>query len=145
MRRIVGDPCDGPPLQEAVEQANILTDNLPRAVYGDKRYRVVDVAGVAIWRSSQKRRVTPAIKTAVHRRSASEPVIDHMKNDGLRRNWLKVSLGDARHAVLCSTRHNFRMTFRALQLYIPFFFTKISAHNCRGEPKNKTLTHLFTV
>jgi IS5 family transposase len=40
-----------------------------------------------------------------------------MKNDGLlRRNWLKGSLGDALHAVLCGAGHNLRMILKKLRL-----------------------------
>jgi IS5 family transposase len=96
MRSMPGNPYDGHTLPEAIEQVSILTDHRPKAVFVDKGYRGVDVAGVAIWRSGQKRGVTPAIKKVIHRRSAIEPAIGHMKNDGrLRRNWLKGSLGDA--------------------------------------------------
>ena len=54
----------------------------------------------------------------IHRRSAIEPAIGHMKNEGkLRRNWLKGSLGDALNAVLCGAGHNLRMILRALRLF----------------------------
>jgi hypothetical protein len=40
-----------------------------------------------------------------------------MKNGGrLRRNWLKGTLGDALHAVLCGAGHNLRMILRKLRL-----------------------------
>jgi len=46
-----------------------------------------------------------------------EPIIGHMKNEGLlRRNWLHGSLGDALHAVLCGAGHNLRMILRKLRL-----------------------------
>ena len=54
----------------------------------------------------------------IHRRSAIEPAIGHMKNEGkLRRNWLKGSLGDALNAVLCGAGHNLRIILRALRLF----------------------------
>jgi hypothetical protein len=60
---------------------------------------------------------TPAIRRAIHRRSAVEPAIGHMKNEGkLRRHWLKGSLGDALNAVLCGAGHNLRMILRAIRL-----------------------------
>jgi len=44
--------------------------------------------------------------------------IGHMKADGkLDRNWLKGSLGDAIHAVLCGTGHNLQMILRKLRLF----------------------------
>ena len=73
---------------------------------------------MTIWRSGQKRGVTPSIRKAIHRRSAVEPAIGHMKNEGkLRRNWLKGSLGDALNAVLCGAGYNLRMILRAIRLF----------------------------
>ena len=54
MRNMPGNPYDGHTLPEAVEQVSILTDHLPKAIFVDKGYRGVAVAGVAIWRSGQK-------------------------------------------------------------------------------------------
>ena len=54
----------------------------------------------------------------IRRRSAIEPAIGHMKADGkLGRNWLKGSLGDAVHAVLCGAGHNLRMILRRLRFF----------------------------
>jgi IS5 family transposase len=54
----------------------------------------------------------------IKRRSATEPVIGHMKTGGrLGRNWLKVALGAALHAALCSAGHNVRLLLRALRLF----------------------------
>jgi len=70
---------------------------------------------VTIWRSGQKRGLPPSIKRAIHRCSAIEPAIGHMKNEGkLRQNWLKGSLGNALNAVLCGAGHNLRMILRIL-------------------------------
>ena len=133
MRSMPGNPYDGHTLPEAVEQVSILTDHLPKAVFVDKGYRGVAIAGVAIWLSGQKRGVTPAIKKAIHRRSAIEPAIGHMKNDGrLRRNWLKGSLGDALHAVLCGAGHNLRMILRALRLCFAYLLVGLWADDTRG-------------
>jgi IS5 family transposase len=39
-----------------------------------------------------------------------------MKNDGrLGRNWLKATLGDAMHAVLCGAGHNIRLIINKLK------------------------------
>ena len=133
MRSMPGNPYDGHTLPEAVEQVSILTDHLPKAVFVDKGYRGVAIAGVAVWLSGQKRGVTPAIKKAIHRRSAIEPAIGHMKNDGrLRRNWLKGSLGDALHAVLCGAGHNLRMILRALRLCFAYLLGCLWANDPRS-------------
>ncbi len=118
MRSFPGNPYDGHTLPKAIEQVSLLTARKPKAVFVDKGYRGVSVEGVTIWRSGQKRGVTPSIRKAIHRRSAVEPAIGHMKNEGkLRRNWLKGTLGDALNAVLCGAGHNLRMILRALRLF----------------------------
>ena len=53
----------------------------------------------------------------IHRRSAIEPAIGHMKMEGrLARNPLKGALGDALHAVMCGAGHNLRMILAKLRL-----------------------------
>jgi IS5 family transposase len=126
MRSFPDNPYDGHTLGETLEQVEILTDRRPKAVFVDKGYRGVFIEGIAIWRSGQKRGVTPAIKKAIHRRSAIEPAIGHMKNEGrLRRNWLKGTLGDALHAVLCGAGHNLRMILRAIRLFFELFLARL--------------------
>lgn len=68
-----------------------------------------------ILRSGQKRGIMRTLRAMIHRRSAIEPTIGHMKMDGrLARNPLKGALGDALHAVLCGAGHNIRMLLRLL-------------------------------
>ena len=111
---------------EDLIKVSILTNRTPKEVFVDKGYRGVELPQTTIWRSGQKRNVTPRIKKLIHRRSAIEPVIGHMKNDGrLRRNWLKGSMGDALHAVLCGAGHNLRMILKAIRLYCALDLTRI--------------------
>jgi len=118
IKSMPGNPYDGHTLPSAVAQIHALTHCTPKAVFVDRGYRGVEVPNVTIWRSGQKRGVTPSIKKAIHRRSAIEPAIGHMKSDGrLRRNWLKGALGDALHAMLCGAGHNLRMILRAIRLF----------------------------
>ena len=140
MRSLPGNPYDGHTLPEAIEQVSILTAQKPKAVFVDKGYRGVSVDGVTIWRSGQKRGVTPSIRKAIHRRSAVEPAIGHMKNEGkLRRNWLKGSLGDALNAVLCGAGHNLRMILRAIRLYYVWMLCPLIADTYRApSPKSES-------
>ena len=118
IKSMPGNPYDGHTLPSAVKQIAELTNRVPKAVFVDRGYRGVEIPNVTIWRSGQKRCVTPNIKKAIHRRSAIEPAIGHMKNDGrLGRNWLKGALGDALHAMLCGAGHNLRMILRAIRLF----------------------------
>jgi len=78
----------------------------------------MDIDGVPIWKSDQRRGVTRDLKAMIKRRSAIEPIIGHMKTDGkFGKNWLKGALGDAMHAVLCGAGHNLRMIMRKLRLF----------------------------
>jgi IS5 family transposase len=117
MRSMPGNPYDGHTLQETLEQVSILTAHRPRIAIVDKGYRGVEVDGVQILRSGQRRGVTRTMKAMIKRRSAIEPMIGHMKSDGrLGRNSLKGALGDALHAVMCGAGHNLRMILAALRL-----------------------------
>jgi len=124
MRSMPGNPHDGHTLAETLEQVGILTgtDRLPATAIVDKGYRGVEVEGVRILRSGQKRGITKALKAMIKRRSAIEPMIGHMKMDGrLARNPLKGQLGDALHAVMCGAGHNLRLILAALRLYCARF------------------------
>ncbi len=113
-----GNPFDGHTLEGQIKQSEKLTGVKPKAVFVDKGYKGAKIEGVTIWRSGQKRGTTPRIRKMILRRSAIEPTIGHMKNDGkLGKNWLKGVLGDALNAVLFAAGHNFRMILKALRLF----------------------------
>ena len=68
-----------------------------------------------VFLSGQKRGVTNSIKKALKRRSAIEPEIGHMKNDGrLNRNYLKGDMGDMLNVILCASGHNLRKILNKL-------------------------------
>lgn len=116
-RSMPGNPYDGHTLDEAIEQAEILSDVKPEMVFVDRGYRGVELGRVQIWRSGQRRGVTRGLKAMIRRRSAIEPTIGHMKADGkLGRNWLKGALGDALNAVLCGAGHNLRLIINKLRV-----------------------------
>jgi IS5 family transposase len=116
MRSMPGNPYDGHTLHETIEQVCILTEHQPTTAVVDKGYRGVEVEGVRILRSGQKRGITRSLRAMIRRRSAIEPAIGHMKMDGrLGRNPLKGALGDALHAVLCGAGHNIRLLIAKLR------------------------------
>jgi IS5 family transposase len=122
MSTMPGNPYDGHTLSPALEQVHTLTEVKPKRVIVDKGYKGVDIDGVQIWRSGQKRGVTRALKAIIKRRSAIEAAIGHMKSDGkLGINWLKGAMGDAIHALLCGAGHNIRMILRKLRLFCLLF------------------------
>lgn len=124
MRSMPGNPYDGHTLAETLEQVGILsgTDKWPATAIVDKGYRGVEIEGVRILRSGQRRGITRTLRAMINRRSAIEPAIGHMKMDGrLARNPLKGQLGDAIHAVMCGAGHNLRLILAALRLYCAQF------------------------
>ena len=77
------------------------------------------VETVKIFISGARRGVTRTIAKLLRRRSAIEPMIGHMKNDGrLTRCPLKGTEGDALFAVLCGCGHNIRMILRHLRAVV---------------------------
>lgn len=115
MRALPGNPYDGHTLGEALEQVEILTDQKPEFAFVDRGYRGHGVENVKVFISGAKRGVTRTIAKLLRRRSAIEPMIGHMKNDGrLTRCPLKGTQGDAIFAVLCGCGHNIRMILRHL-------------------------------
>ena len=119
MRSMPGNPYDGHTLAETLEQVGILTgtDCKPNTAMVDRGYRGVQIEGVRILMSGQKRGITRSLEAVIHRRSAIEPAIEHMKMDGrLARNPLKGALGDALHTVMCGAGHNLRRILATLRL-----------------------------
>ena len=76
-----------------------------------------EVKDTKVFISGQKRGVTRSIKKALKRRSAIEPEIGHMKNDGrLDRCYLKGAVGDAINVVMVAAGHNLRKLLNKLRL-----------------------------
>jgi len=119
MRAMHGNPWDGHTLAETLEQVGILTEQTPKIAVVDKGYRGVEIEGIQILRTGQRRGITKSLRALIHRRSAIEPIIGHMKSDGrLQRNPLKGELGDALHAVLCGAGQNIRWLLKPLRLLL---------------------------
>lgn len=135
-RSMPGNPYDGHTLAEALEQSAILSETPIHTAVVDRGYRGIDVSGVRILRSGQRRGITRTLKAMIKRRSAIEPVIGHMKTDGkLGRNWLKGQTGDAIHAVLCGAGHNIRLLLRYLRLFYAWMrlMQLVSPEQIQGE------------
>jgi transposase, IS5 family len=118
MRSMPGNPYDGHTLQEQLEQVEILTDIKPSTVLVDRGYKLKPEdrpQGIKVL-MSHTRNLCEADKRLLKRRQSIEPMIGHMKADGLlARNWLKGTLGDAMNAVLCGAGHNLRMILARLR------------------------------
>jgi Transposase domain (DUF772) len=101
-----------------VAKAARMTGVTALRAYVDLGYRGHNYKGKADVFLPRDRTVTsPAIKRERKRRSAIEPVIGHLKSDGmLERNRLKGADGDAINAILCAIGHNMRLLAAWLKL-----------------------------
>jgi len=95
----------------------------------DKGYRGHDAPHPRrVFISGQKRGVFGAIKRELRRRSAVEPLIGHMKEEGhLGRCYLKGYAGDAANAVLTAAGNNFKRVLAWLRLLLCLFLSGLMA------------------
>lgn len=111
-----GNPYDGHTLKAAVASVEAWTGVAVQRIYVDKGYQGHGLDRFKVWKSGNKT-PTEAIRRELRRRSAIEPVIGHMKNDGLLdRNYLKGKDGDRINAILAGAGHNFRLLLKWLRL-----------------------------
>jgi transposase, IS5 family len=106
------NPYDGHTLKTQLEQVERLTGQQVARAYVDLGYRGHDAkAGYTeIYISRQRGLSSPTIKRELRRRSAVEPVIGHLKSDGLlERNHLAGQHGDAINLILAAAGHNLRL------------------------------------
>ena len=116
-----GNPYDGHTLNEAIEQAERLGNFATQSIFVDRGYRGHNYEGEAKVHLARPgmRKVKPSLRRWLKRRSAIEPVIGHMKNDGrLGRNYLLGQEGDKINAILCGAGHNIRKLLRAFLLFL---------------------------
>lgn len=107
-----GRPYDGHTLNQAIEGVKSLSGVEARRIYVDKGYRGHDYPRQGrVFKSGQKRGITPTIKRELKRRSVIEPVIGHMKEQGrhLGRNYLLGQVGDKMNALFSAIGYNFRL------------------------------------
>jgi IS5 family transposase len=111
MMAVPGSPYDGHTLGQQIDQVERMTGVPVERAYVDLGYRGHTYKGKAEVYLPRDRSITsPAIKRERKRRSAIEPVIGHLKSEGLlERNHLKGADGDAINAILCAVGHNMRL------------------------------------
>jgi IS5 family transposase len=109
-----GNPYDGHTLKDTIAGVQAITGLEPERIFLDKGYRGHDYhKPMRVYRSGQRRGLTPLIKRSLRRRSAIEPVIGHMKEDGrLGRNFLHNRHGDRLNAILAGVGQNVRLLLR---------------------------------
>jgi IS5 family transposase len=110
-----GNPYDGHTLKQVIENAEKISNKPIERIFVDKGYKGHNVVDREVFISGQRKGVTSWMKLQIKRRSAIEPHIGHMKNDGkLGRNYLKGILGDKLNAILCGAGHNLRLIIRKI-------------------------------
>ena len=124
-----GNPYDGHTLKNALKQVERLTGTRPEHCFVDRGYKGHRIEATAVHIPGQKRGMTPALRRAIKRRNAIEPIIGHLKHDGLLgRNFLKGTGGDAMNVILAAAGHNLRIILRKLRLsWLQFLRVLLSA------------------
>jgi IS5 family transposase len=112
------NPYDGHTLDGQLDQIERLTGKVPETTFVDRGYKGHGIpkerCRILI---SGTRKLGYTLKRHLRRRSAVEPEIGHMKNDGLLgRNFLKGMQGDAMNAFLCGAGHNLRKILAKVRL-----------------------------
>jgi IS5 family transposase len=128
-KALPGNPYDGHTLGAAIEDTQRLTGRQIERAYVDKGYRGHDAPKPQrVFISGQKRGVFGIIKRELRRRSAIEPLIGHMKEEGhLGRCYLKGHAGDAANAVLTAAGYNFRRILAWLRILLRLILSRLMA------------------
>ncbi len=114
-----GNPYDGHTLTKALEQVRRMTGSVIKEAFVDRGYRGHGETQTTVFIAGQKRGIkTERLKCSLKRREAIEPVIGHLKSDGLLgRNYLKGTQGDHMNVVLSCAGHNLRLILRQLRIF----------------------------
>lgn len=111
-----GNPYDGHTLATVIPDMEEIIGNEIERILADAGYRGHNAPQshkFRVFTAGQKRRVTPAIKRQMRRRSAIEPVIGHIKAEHrMNRNYLAHRQGDAVNAILAAAGYNFSLLLK---------------------------------
>jgi len=114
-----GNPYDGHTLTKALAQVRRMTGSVIEEAFVDRGYRGHGETQTTVFIAGQKRGIkTERLKCSLKRREAIEPVIGHLKSDGLLgRNYLKGTEGDQVNVMLSCAGHNLRLILRQLRIF----------------------------
>ena len=107
-------PYDGATLAPALSQVERITEVRPQEAFVDRGFKgsAHHPESVSVYVSGRKR-LTRTLKALLRRRSAIEPVIEHLKHDhGMERNHLLGKEGDRINAMLTGCGFNLRKLWR---------------------------------
>jgi len=115
-KALPGNPYDGHTLASVIPDMERTIGNQIDRILADAGYRghnAPDSHRFRVFTAGQKRRVTPAIKRQMRRRSAVEPVIGHIKAEHrMGRNYLAGEQGDAINVILAAAGYNFSLLLK---------------------------------
>jgi IS5 family transposase len=139
-KALEGNPYDGHTLDATISQVIAMTGIEPERTYVDQGYRGHDYAKTdRVFITRQRRGLTPTIRRELRRRSAIEPMIGHMKQDGrLGRNHLLGAAGDAMNALLVAAGHNLRLILNWLRLFMAWLVAALI--NLSAQPDTSQVT-----
>jgi transposase, IS5 family len=130
-KALPGNPYDGHTLASIIPDMEKTIGNQISRILADAGYRghnAPDSHKFRVFTSGQKRRVTPAIKRQMRRRSAIEPVIGHIKAEHrMNRNYLAGKQGDAVNAILAAAGYNFSLILRWLKALLWLFIAALQS------------------
>jgi transposase, IS5 family len=129
-KALPGNPYDGHTLNSVIPDMERTIGNQLSRILADAGYRghnAPESHKFRVFTAGQKRRVTPAIKRQMRRRSAIEPVIGHIKAEHrMGRNYLAHAHGDAVNAILAAAGYNFSLLLRWFRQLLWLFAVALS-------------------
>jgi IS5 family transposase len=127
-----GNPFDGHTLVDALVQVRRLTGSAIDEAFVDRGYRGHGEKTTTVYITGQKRGIkTQRLRRSLKRRQAIEPVIGHLKSDGLLgRNYLKGTVGDHMNVLLSCAGHNLRLILRQLRIFWLWILDATSGTRC---------------
>lgn len=136
-KALPGRPYDGHTLETVIPEIEALTGAVLKRILADAGYRGHNAPKshrFRVFTAGQKRRVTPAIKRQMRRRSAIEPVIGHLKaSHRMGRNYLAHRQGDAINPILAAAGYNFRLILKWIRLLLlEIWFTWTTAQSAKS-------------
>ena len=122
---LLGNPYDGHTLKPALESSERITGVKIDSACVDRGYKGHGVESdplrnhTKIFISGQRRGLTKSLKKQLKRRSAIEPMIGHMKQEGkLGLCRLKGIVGDQLNAILTGVGHNLRLILNHIRKFL---------------------------
>jgi IS5 family transposase len=133
-----GNPYDGHTLETIIPAMEDIIGAEVERILADAGYRGHNAPQshkFRVFTAGQKRRVTPAIKREMRRRSAIEPVIGHIKSEHrMARNYLAHAQGDAINAILAAAGYNFSLLLNWLRTILLLMMTVATKHRPKQLP-----------